>query len=79
MKKKTHLQRARAVDSTRVCPCCNRLARPGDPGFGQRMTFNGVRGYWRKECVARIKRRQSKLANRGQLATFVNGEIHGDA
>jgi hypothetical protein len=45
-----------AIASTRICPCgCGKLARPGDPGYGQRLTIFGKSGYWRKACIKRLR------------------------
>jgi len=54
----------------RICPCgCNRLAQPGDPGYGRRMTIFGKSGYWRKACILRL----------AELARHKKGRSAGEA
>jgi hypothetical protein len=51
------MKRYAHLGTGRRCPCgCDKPARPGDPGFGQRLTIFGRSGYWRAACIARLRR-----------------------
>lgn len=50
------MNRKSSPPTGRICPCgCDKPARPGDPGFGQRLTVFGKSGYWRRRCIQRLR------------------------
>lgn len=50
----------------RICPCgCGKLAKPFDPGYGCRLTIFGKSGYWRKACIARLRKKERSQIDRG--------------